>query len=109
MTKAIKNENNSIVEKEWAKARAEYNKECDHSYALRLRSCTAWAYETSNYYFLRSYNTIIAFIDKTTDTCYDVLRLVYGYTSTSAQHIVKFRHDYGNSEWGCEYEMRWYN
>lgn len=109
MTKAIKNENNAIVEKEWKKAYAEYKKECDHSYAPRLRSCSAWVYETTNYYFLRSYNTIIACIDKTTDTCYDVLRMVYGYTSTSAQHIAKFRHDYGSGKWGCEHEMRWYN
>lgn len=84
-------------------------RECDHLHASRLRSCKAWVYETPNYYFLRSYNTIIAFIDKTTDTCYDVLRLVYGYTSTSAHHISKFCHDYGMGKWGCEYEMRWYN
>ena len=109
MTKAIKNENNAIVEKEWEKAYNEYKEECDNSHAPRLRSCSAWVYETPNYYFLRSYNTIIAFIDKTTDTCYDVLRLVFGYTSTSAHHIAKFRHDYGNGKWGCEHEMRWYN
>lgn len=109
MTKTIKNENNAIVEKEWENAYTEYKKECGHSHALRLRSCTAWVYETPNYYLLRSYNTIIAFIVKSTDTCYDVLRLVYGYTSTSAKHIAKFRHDYGNGKWGCEHEMRWYN
>lgn len=109
MTKATKNENNAIVEQEWKKAYSVYKRECDHSQATRLRSCTAWIYESPNYYFLRSYNTIIAFIDKTTDTCYDVLRLVYGYTPTSGQHIAKFRHDYGNGKWGCEHEMRWYN
>ena len=109
MTKAIKNEINAIVEKEWEKAYTEYKTECDRSHSHRLRSCTAWVYDTPNYYFLRSYNKIIAFIDKTTDTCYDVLRLVFGYTSTSAQHIAKFRNDYGNGKWGCEHEMRWYN
>ena len=38
-----------------------------------------------------------------TGICYDVLRLVYGYTSTSAQHIAKFRHDYHTPEymWGA--------
>lgn len=60
----------------------------------RLRSCTAWVYQTENYYVLRSYNTVIACIDKNTNVLYDFLRLVYGYTSTSAQHISKFRHDY---------------
>jgi len=61
----------------------------------RLRSCTASVFETENYYVLQSYSTIIAIIDKRTDTLYDGLRLVYGYTSTSAQHIAKFRKDYG--------------
>ena len=107
MTKAEKTLNNEIVIREFAKADYEYSKECDHSSAPRLRNCTAWVYETSNYYFLRSYNTIVAFIDKETDTCYDVLRYVYGYTSTSAQHIAKFRHDYGSGKWGCEHEMRY--
>lgn len=109
MTKENKNKVNAIVEKEWEKACTEYEKECDNLHAHRLRSCSAWVYETTNYYFLRSYNTIIACIDKTTDTCYDVLRMVYGYTSTSAQHIAKFRHDYGSGKWGCEHEMRFYN
>lgn len=61
----------------------------------RLRHCTAWVYENNDFYFLKSYGTIVAFIDKSTDTLYDVLRYVYGYTSTSAQHISKFDHDYG--------------
>lgn len=99
--------NNCEVVTEWNKATFEYKHDCDHSSAPRLRNCTAWVYETTNYYFLRSYNTIVAFIDKTTDTCYDVLRLVYGYTSISAQHIAKFRHDYGQGKWGCEHERRY--
>ena len=60
----------------------------------RLRTCSAVVLETSNYYVLQSYATIIALIDKETDICYDFLRYVYGYTSTSGQHIAKFRHDY---------------
>ena len=74
----------------------------------RLRSCSADVSETDNFYILRSYNTLIAFIDKRTDTLYDVLRFVYGYTSTSAQHISKFKHDYGYGQWGCEKEYRYY-
>lgn len=69
----------------------------------RLRSCTAWVYETADYFVLQSYNTLIACIEKATDTCYDVLRTEYGYTSTSAQHISKFRKDCGNGKWGCEH------
>ena len=53
------------------------------------------------YYVLRSYNTIVAAIDVSNDTLYDFLRYVYGYTSTSAQHIAKFDHVYGMGKWGC--------
>ncbi|MBO7731292.1 MAG: hypothetical protein J6S67_02015 [Methanobrevibacter sp.] len=74
----------------------------------RLRTCQAEVSETSRYYVLRSYNTLVAFIDKTTDTLYDVLRYVYGYTATSAQHISKFEKDYCQGQWHCEsrYTMR---
>ena len=75
----------------------------------KLRSCKATVYETANYYFLYSYNTIVAVIEKSTDTVYDFLRMVYGYTPTSAQHIAKFRHDYGAGKWGCEHSMTWYS
>ena len=74
----------------------------------RLRSCSAEVApvidaETGEllYYVLRSYNTIVAAIDVRTDTLYDFLRYVYGYTSTSAQHIAKFDKDYGRGKWGC--------
>ena len=69
--------------------------------AKRLRTCSAIVYETENYYILRSYNTVIAVIDKALDTLYDCLRIVYGYTATSAQHISKFDHDYCAGSWGC--------
>ena len=74
----------------------------------RLRSCSAEVAPVIDaktgellYYVLRSYRTIVAAIDVRTDTLYDFLRYVYGYTSTSAQHIAKFDHDYGNGKWGC--------
>ena len=69
--------------------------------AKRLRTCKAIVYETENYYILRSYNTVVAVIDKAFDTLYDCLRVVYGYTATSAQHIAKFDHDYCSGSWGC--------
>lgn len=75
----------------------------------KLRSCSAEVGETENYYVLRSYNTLVAFIDRRTDTLFDVLRFVYAYTATSAQHISKFRHDYGYGKWGCEHEYRYYD
>lgn len=64
----------------------------------RLRYCRAFVYETDNYYILQSYNSFgVAIIDKKTKQCYDLLRYVYGYTSTSAQHISKFWHDFGDT------------
>lgn len=76
--------------------------------AHQLRRCSATVFDLVDdttgevlYHVLRSYNTIVAFIDPTTDTLYDVLRKVYGYTATSAQHIAKFDKDYGRGKWGC--------
>jgi hypothetical protein len=65
-----------------------------------LRSCSAKTFDLVDdttgvvlYHVLRSYDTIVAFVDPRTNTLYDVLRLVYGYTATSAQHISKFHCD----------------
>lgn len=86
-----------------------------NNYALnwrRLRSCSAEVApiidcETGEllYYALRSYDTVVAAIDVRTDTLYDFLRYVYGYTSTSAQHISKFSKDYGMGKWGCAHVL----
>ena len=73
----------------------------------RLRYSSAKVYETGTFYVLQSYDTIIALIDKNTDTLYDFLRLVYGYTATSAQHISKFEKDYCKGKWGCEHRYQW--
>lgn len=67
-----------------------------------LRTCQAMVYETPSFYVLRSYNTVVAIIEKKTDTCYDFLRAVYGYTNTSAQHISKFDKEYGRGTRGCK-------
>lgn len=75
----------------------------------RLRSCSAMVTTTDKYYILQSYNTTIAIIDRATDTLYDALRMVYGYTATSAKHIAKFRQDYGRDRWGCTKELRYYD
>ena len=72
--------------------------------AKRLNKCQAWVYETENFYILESYSTIVAVIEKATDIFADVLRKVYGYTSTSCQHIAKFRRAYGKDDWGCKIE-----
>ena len=71
-------------------------------HGTRLRKCQAYVYETPSFYVLRSYNTVVAIIEKSTDTCYDFSRGVYGYTHTTAQHISKFDIDYGRSKFGCD-------
>ena len=65
---------------------------------VNLRSCSAKVFETPNYYILRSYFTLIAVVSKHNGNLYDALRLVYGYTSTSCQHVRKFRQDYSTGE-----------
>ena len=77
-------------------------------HGTRLRTCHAYVYETPSFYVLRSYNTVVAIIDKSSDICYDFLRGVYGYTSTSAQHISKFDQDYGRGKWGCKERVTYY-
>ena len=62
----------------------------------RLRTCQAMVFEFDDYYILQSYRTPVAGIRKDTGEEYDFLRMVYGYTATSAQHIAKFFADYGN-------------
>ena len=91
------------INKEALDAIGRYNEE-HHSLGkgTRLRTCKAHVYETPTFYVLESYNTIVAIIEKSTDTCYDFLRYVYGYTSASAQHINKFDKDYGKGMCGCK-------
>lgn len=60
----------------------------------KLRSCHATVFETYGYTYLQSYNTLVACIAHEDNTCYDFLRLRYGYTATTAQHISKFMTDY---------------
>ena len=108
MKKSVMVEINNEVLSAWEKAENAWRKVSWSCEGKRLRSCTAWVYETEEYFFLQSYNTIVAFIDKSTDTFYDVLRYVYGYTATSAQHISKFDKDYGAGKWGCARWLTYY-
>ena len=93
---------NQICKEVYEDAMAELNSGCSFK---RLRTCSAVVFESENYYVLQSYRTPIAVIDKSTDTLYDVLRYVYGYTATSAQHIAKFEHDYCRGKWNCEMRL----
>ena len=56
----------------------------------RLFNCQAEYFTIDKYVYLKSYNTIVAVFDIDFMNLIDVLRYVYGYTATSAQHISKF-------------------
>lgn len=87
---------NEVCEETWKRAMEEYNNPLNNISVKKLRYCSAKVYETDNFYILVSYFTPIAVLDKLDNHVYDMLRCVYGYTSTSAQHIAKFAHDYAD-------------
>lgn len=96
MKKVLQQNINTVCLREFNKA---FDEAIDDAKAVRatkkrLRTCTAWVYETENYFLLKSYSSYIACIDKQSLVLYDVLRYEYGYTSTSAQHISKMCNDY---------------
>lgn len=93
---------NTICVENYREALSEITSGCN---AKTLRSCKAKVIETVNYYILVSYETVVAVIDKLSDTLYDVLRYAYGYTSTSNQHIAKFEKDYSKGNWECEMRL----
>lgn len=108
MTKKEQIADNAIIEQYIDELNAEISVD-GLQYLDRLRSCQAHVYATTHFTVLRSYNTMVAAIYQRTPTAapifIDFLRLVYGYSSTSAQHIAKFKHDYcGNS--GFSYTWR---
>ena len=55
-----------------------------------LNKCQAEFCVTDNFIILKSYRSIVACIDMCNNVGFDFLRMVYGYTRTSAQHISKF-------------------
>ena len=104
----MRKEEQKAINEKVLKAIEEFNTFAGSRYASyitggkKLRNCSAVVFELERYYVLKSYSTIIAIIDKETDTLYDFLRYVYGYTATSAQHISKFEKDYCRGTWNCE-------
>ena len=46
----------------------------------QLNNCKAFMYDTPDYIILKSYRTIVSFIDKRDMALYDFSRYVYGYT-----------------------------
>lgn len=94
MKKELQKIENDIVLQEIDKINADLKNGFQSS--SRLHSCNACVLTSGNYYLLKSYSTIVAAIDAD-GNLYDFLRYVYGYTSTSAKHIAKFRNDYSRN------------
>ena len=74
----------------------------------RLYSCSAEIWECTGILVLVSYGTPIAVY---TDnwSLYDCLRVVYGYTATSSQHISKFRKWLAENNYNVQYAVRFTN
>lgn len=94
MTKAEKKKYNDLCIIAWSLCREAMTRGFVTHYE-RLRTCNAHVEYYCGYVVLVSYSTPVAFIDDK-GRLFDVLRLVYGYTATSAQHIAKFKKDFRN-------------
>lgn len=92
MTKAEKKRINDACILAWSLCREAIAKDGTPRFE-RLRTCQAHTEFYNDYIVLVSYSTPVAFIDEK-GRLFDVLRLVYGYTATSAQHIAKFKQDF---------------
>lgn len=91
----INRQNNRIFSRyAFDQAMADFDETGKKYTCKRLRSCQAWVYSSDHWFILKSYDTFVACINRDTGVAYDVLRYVYGYTATSAQHISKFFNDY---------------
>lgn len=87
---------NYFVESGWKKAKKVWQEVPSDIEFTRLDYCQARTCQYDGYTFLVSYNTLVAFIDNY-GRFIDVLRLVYGYTATSAKHISKFRNKFAHN------------
>ena len=63
-------------------------------YSFNLSNCQAKVYHSEKYLVLKSYDTIVAIYDIESQTEYDFLKLVYGYSATSVRHISRFINKY---------------
>lgn len=99
MNKELEKAENSKINNLWDVVCAvKMSRKCCSTKKLRNCSATVETYcvEGMVVNVLKSYSTYVAAVICTENGCtgIDVLRKVYGYTSTSAQHIAKFFTDY---------------
>ena len=74
----------------------------------KLYSCNAEIWECMGILALVSYGTPIAVYTRD-GSLYDCLRVVYGYTATSAQHISKFKKWLSENKYPMLYSVRFTN
>ena len=74
----------------------------------KLYSCNAEIWECMGILALVSYGTPIA-VYTNDGSLYDCLRVVYGYTATSAQHISKFEKWLSENNYHVQYAVRFTN
>ena len=74
-----------------------------------LYSCNAEIWEWYGILILVSYGTPIAVFVQEDGSLYDCLRVVYGYTATSAQHISKFKKWLAENNYNVQYAVRFTN
>ena len=74
-----------------------------------LYSCNAEIRGCMGMLVLVSYGTPIALFTADDGTLYDCLRVVYGYTATSSQHISKFRKWLAENNYTVKYAVRFTN
>ena len=83
-----KSEANRVFQSNIESIRYEVFNNCERIRTLYYCNAEIWEYK--GFLALVSYKTPIAVYTPDNATLYDCLRIVYGYTSTSAQHISKF-------------------
>ena len=71
----------------------------------KLYSCNAEIWECMGILALVSYGTPIA-VYTNDGSLYDCLRVVYGYTATSSQHICKFKKWLSENNYPVQYAVR---
>ena len=75
----------------------------------KLYSCNAEILECTGTLVLVSYGTPIALLTADDGTLYDCLRVVYGYTATSSQHIYKFKKWLAENNYPVQHFVRFTN
>lgn len=75
----------------------------------KLYSCSAEIWECNGILALVSYGTPVALFTADDGSFCDCLRVVYGYTATSAQHISKFKKWLAENNYNVQYAVRFKN